>query len=265
MVSVLGIPLDENSSFLRGPAAAPQKIREAFHSPSSNYYSESGLRLNDSSLWTDKGDLEFLRGVEPFEHITSSVRKLIPTGNDKVFILGGDHSITYPVVRAVSAIHSDLTILHIDAHSDLYHDFEGNPHSHASPFARIMENNLATRLIQVGIRTLSMEQREQINRFGVEVIEMKDWDDSFTFELSGPVYLSLDLDAIDPAYAPGVSHHEPGGFSTRQILRILQRLDGNFIGADLVEFNPVRDSSGITGMLTGKLFKEMLELLLRSR
>ena len=178
--------------------------------------------------------------------------------------MGGDHSITYPVVKAVSKKFGKLSILHLDAHPDLYDHFEGNRFSHACPFARIKEEGLAARLVQVGIRTMNTHQREQANRFGVEVFEMKDWEEFKKVKFDGPVYVSLDMDAIDPAFAPGVSHHEPGGFTSREIISILQGINGNVIGADLVEFNPTRDVSGITAMLAGKLYKELLDSLLRT-
>lgn len=263
MIGVIGIPLDENSSFLRGPALAPPKIREAFHSNSSNYYTESGVDLKNHPEWKDTGDITFNKGSGSFDFISERVSSLL-SQNEKLFILGGDHSITFPIVRGFHTRYKDLTILHIDAHGDLYDDFDGNPHSHASPFARIMERGLAKRLVQVGIRTMNRHQREQARRFGVEVIEMKEWIESTRFAFDGPVYLSFDMDAIDPAFAPGVSHYEPGGFTTRQVLSLLQNLRGNFVGADVVEFNPERDPSGITAMLTGKLFKEILDLLIRS-
>lgn len=262
MIVVAGIPFDENSSFLRGPALAPAKIREAFHSDSANYFTESGTDLKHPSNWEDIGDLD-VTGKDAFEKITRSVAGLL-VDHQKPFLLGGDHSISFPIVRGLHSKYKDLTILHLDAHGDLYDDFEGNPNSHASPFARIMENGLAKRLIQVGIRTLNTHQREQVKRFGVEVIEMKDWKEGTQFTFNGPVYISLDMDAIDPAFAPGVSHYEPGGFTTRQVLSILQGIQGHVVGADLVEFNPTRDPSGITAMLAAKLYKEIIDLLLRT-
>lgn len=262
MVVVAGIPFDENSSFLRGTSLAPSKIREAFHSESANYFSESGRDIKSDALWSDMGDLD-VSGKDAFDNITLAVKKML-SHHRKAFLLGGDHSITYPVIRGFHEAHKNLTILHMDAHSDLYDDFEGNPHSHASPFARIMENGFAKRLIQIGIRTLNTHQREQARRFGVEIIEMKYWRDDHKFTFDGPVYISLDMDAIDPAYAPGVSHHEPGGFTTRQVLHILQTIRGNIVGADLVEYNPTRDGSGITAMLAAKLYKEMIDMLIRT-
>lgn len=246
---------------MRGPALAPAKIREAFHSDSANYWTELGRDLKASTDWKDVVDLE-VGGKDAFEKIATQVSSLLKN-NDKLFLLGGDHSITYPIIRGFHTRYSDLTILHLDAHGDLYDDFDNNPHSHASPFARIMENKLAKRLIQIGIRTLNQHQREQVKRFNVEVVEMKDWDDATRFSFDGPVYVSLDMDALDPAFAPGVSHYEPGGFSTRQVLGILQNLKGNIVGADLVEFNPTRDPSGVTAMLAAKLYKEIIDLLIR--
>ncbi len=263
MISVVGIPFDAASSFLQGPAQAPPKIRTAFHSDSANYFSEGGIDLSDPSTWFDAGDLDLVNEKNVVTAIEAGINKLL-SQNYRVLSLGGDHSITYPVVKAFAKKHGKLNILHIDAHGDLYDSFEGNRYSHACPFARIMEEELAVRLVQVGIRTLSTHQREQADRFGVEIIEMKDWSSTIQFQFEGPVYLSLDIDAIDPAFAPGVSHYEPGGFTSREVISIIQKLKGNLVGADLVEFNPTRDPTGITEMLAAKLFKELLDRLLLS-
>jgi arginase len=263
MIAVIGIPFDEFSSFLRGPAQAPSKIREAFHSDSSNYYSESGVDLKNHSGWKDVGDLTLPSGADAIDAIHFSINKILQV-YPQLLCLGGDHSTSYPVVKAVAKKYGALNILHLDAHPDLYENFEGNKFSHACPFARIMEEGLAKRLIQVGIRTMNAHQREQANRFNVEVIEMKDWNPSIRSQFDGPVYLSLDMDVLDPAFAPGVSHYEPGGFTSRELVSVLQHLKANVVGADVVEFNPTRDPSGITAMLAAKLFKEMLDVLLRS-
>ncbi len=263
MISVVGIPFDEFSSFMRGPALAPPKIREAYHSDSANYFSESLIDLKNDVGWIDQGDLVLPSGIAAVAAIENAITELLGK-TDKVLSLGGDHSVTYPVVKAFARKFGKLTILHLDAHGDLYDNFEGNKYSHACPFARIMEEGLAARLVQVGIRTMNTHQKEQVKRFGVEVIEMKDWNADIRFQLDGPVYLSLDMDVVDPAFAPGLSHHEPGGFTSRELISILQHVKGNIVGADLVEFNPTRDQSGITAMLAAKLYKELLDLLLKS-
>ncbi len=261
MISVLGIPLDENSSYLQGASLAPQKIREAYHSDSANYCTENGIDLSKDNRWKDVGDLTLSSMPLAFTEIEKGIASHLDQGN-KVFSFGGDHSVTYPIIKAFAKKYPKLTILHLDAHGDLYNDFEGNKFSHACPFARIMEEGLAQRLVQVGIRTYNPHQREQVNRFGVEVIEMKDWNDSIEFQFDGPVYLSLDLDALDPAFVPGVSHYEPGGFSTRQVISIIQNLKANLVGADIVELNPTRDIQNVTAMVAAKLFKEMLVKML---
>lgn len=171
--------------------------------------------------------------------------------------LGGDHSITFPIVRAIAREYSSLSILHFDAHPDLYHDFRGNPFSHASPFARIMEAKLAQRLVQVGIRTMNAHQREQAERFGVEVIEMKNIEEGLALMFDTPVYVSVDIDALDPAFAPGVVHREPGGLSTRQLIEIIQSINAPVIGADIVEFNPELDPTGMTAVVCAKILKEL--------
>jgi arginase family enzyme len=145
----------------------------------------------------------------------------------------------------------------VDAHPDLYQDFEGDLFSHAAPFTRIMEEGLVTRLVQVGIRTLSGHQKAQVDRFQVEVVDMRAWSAGVRPKITGPVYLSIDLDGLDPAFAPGVSHWEPGGLSTREVLALIQGLEGPLVGADVVEFNPVRDPAGITAMVCAKLVKEL--------
>jgi arginase len=152
--------------------------------------------------------------------------------------------------------------VHFDAHPDLYDEFEGDRLSHASPFARIMEEKLAARLVQVGIRTLNAPQRAQIARFGVELVEMKDFRPDLLIRAAGPVYVSVDLDGLDPAYAPGVSHPEPGGLSTRDVLGVLQRLEGQLIGADVVELNPQRDPDGTTARVAAKITKELVARML---
>jgi len=263
MIVTVGIPLDENSSYLRGAAAAPENIRKAFHSDSANYWTEQSVNLQRHAQLIDDGDLN-LRGMPgAFEVITAAVKQRIQQGH-KVLSLGGDHSVTYPIIRGFAQNYPDLTIIHLDAHGDLYDSFDGNRFSHACPFARIMESRLATRLIQVGIRTYTGHQREQAKRFGVEVIEMKDWRDDLRFVVDGPVYLSLDLDVMDPAFVPGVSHHEPGGLSTRQVLHIIQNLECQLVGADIVELNPTRDINGMTAMVAAKCYKEILARLLLS-
>ncbi|HET9727298.1 MAG TPA: agmatinase [Gemmatimonadales bacterium] len=254
--TLIGLPYDASSSFLRGAAGAPPVIRAALHSPAANGWAH-GLRdaLGPGGL-TDAGDLALPPGPEARALIEDGVAQVI-AGGGRPIALGGDHSVTYPAVRAVARSVAPLTILHIDAHSDLYDVFEGDRYSHACPFARIMEERLAVRLVQIGIRTLNRHQREQADRFGVEIIDMAGWLAGSRPRTSGKVYLSIDLDGLDPAYAPGVSHQEPGGLATREVLSLVQELRGALVGADVVEYNPDRDVGGMTATVAAKMVKEI--------
>ena len=260
-VAVVGVPYDEQSSFLRGPALAPAKIRGVLHSGETNWSAENGLDLGIDDRWRDLGDLELGSGLAALEQIEQAITGLLARGL-RVLSLGGDHAITYPLVRAYAARYENLSILHLDAHPDLYDEFEGNRYSHACPFARIMEEGLVQRLVQVGIRTINPHQRVQMARFGVEVVEMRDWQPDLALEFDGPVYLSLDLDVLDPAFAPGLSHHEPGGVSTRDVIRLLHRLPAPLVGADIVEYNPKRDVMDVTAMTAAKFVKEMVSQMI---
>lgn len=255
-VVLLGAPSDTHSSFLRGAALAPPRIRAALHSGSSNWSTELGADLASSSGWRDLGDLKLNHPIDSFDRIEQTIAGLLD-GGTSVLTLGGDHAITYPILRAYGPRFPDLTILHIDAHPDLYDEYEGDRFSHACPFARIMEGGLAHRLVQIGIRTLIPHTRQQAERFGVEIFEMRQVETFYARELGGPVYISLDLDGLDPAFAPGVSHHEPGGLTTRQVLDIIHQVPGPIVGADIVEYNPLRDPLDTTAMLAAKLTKEL--------
>ncbi|MDD9304822.1 MAG: agmatinase [Desulfobacter sp.] len=260
---ILGLPLDENSSFRKGPSLAPAKIQQGYFCDSANLWTESGIDLGSLDTLVDAGDVDCAGPA--FEKIQARVRELLEK-NNKIICLGGDHSVTYPVIQAHADRYPDLNILHLDAHPDLYDRLDGNRLSHACPFARIMEKKLAKRLVQAGIRTMNGHQRRQAEKFGVQVHEMRhgmDWLE--TLEFNGPVYLSIDMDCLDPAFAPGVSHHEPGGMTTRQVLDIIQTLKGNIIGGDIVEYNPDRDIMSMTAMTAAKLLKEFLARLYTTR
>jgi agmatinase len=253
-LALIGFRYDENSSFMKGAADAPPQIRAAFRSDASNFSTENGTDLENAFF--DAGDIEPVQGTEMFSLIENSILTLL---NDNLapISLGGDHSITYPIVRAFAKQFPGLSVLHFDAHPDLYDEFQGSRHSHACPFARIMEERLVKRLVQVGIRTATAHQREQRKRFGVECVEMRHWRDDLQLDFDSPIYISFDVDALDPAFAPGVSHREPGGLSTRQAVDLIQRIKGKVIGADIVEFNPRMDPLQITGAVCAKLLKEI--------
>lgn len=258
--AVLGIPFDANSSYLRGSAGAPVEIRSALHSSSSNYWTELGVDLGVEGIFYDAGNLKFsLR--DAFGCIEQEIGKLIDLGYRPIS-LGGDHSITLPIMCAFGKRIPQLTIIHFDAHPDLYDELEGNRMSHACPFARIMEQKHANRLIQVGIRALTGHQREQAEKFGAEVIEMRSLPALDRMAVEGPVYISFDMDVLDPSCAPGISHREPGGMTVREALQHLHAIRGKIVGADIVEFNPAQDISHMTAVVAAKILKEILGKML---
>lgn len=255
-IRLIGLPTDINSSFLRGPAKAPPQIRAALFSDHANLATESGRELIKDIPLEDAGDLPLDESQADDDRIARAVQQTCAEGRVPI-LLGGDHAVTYPILRGIAAVHGPVSILHFDAHPDIYDSLLDNPRSHASPFARIMEDRLATRLVQVGIRTLNAHCREQADRFGVEIVPMRDFAVSAVPIPIGPLYISIDLDGLDPAYAPGVSHHEPGGLSVRQVLDVLARVEGPVVGADVVELNPDRDVNGMTAVVAAKFVKEL--------
>lgn len=262
-LSLLGIPHDDNSSFMKGPAEAPPLIREKLYCDAYGEFSESGFEICSRERIVDHGDMRFDGTSDPWELIETKVATVLESA-DPLICLGGDHAITHPIMRGVRRHHPRLTILHIDAHPDLYHVFQGNPRSHACPFARIMEEGLADRLIQVGLRSVNDHHREQFKRFGVEAIEAARCGESLRFDMTMPVYISIDMDALDPAYAPGVSHREPGGLSPRQIINWIHAIRQPIVAADIVEFNPRCDISSLTAGVAAKLLKEIAGMMVKN-
>jgi arginase len=255
-VALLGIPFDDNSSFERGPALAPSKIREVLNNGSLNGSTELGINLRESKLWLDAGNVEITSSDNFIENIEQRCDELLAQ-NTRLVTLGGDHSISYPILKSYRKYFDKLSILHIDAHSDLYDSFKGNRYSNACPFARVMEDGLCDRLVQVGIRTLNLHQTEQIKKFNVESLEMRNWPLSQPLKFDHPVYLSLDIDGIDPAFAPGVSHREPGGLTTREVINLIHQINMPLVGTDIVEYNPNKDIDNMTSQLAAKLVKEV--------
>ncbi len=260
-VGLLGVGFDANSTFRRGPAAAPPAIRAALGSASGNAYSETGVRVWPSESVLDHGDLDVpdekgTRG--PIDVIERGVGQTLDD-TPRLVVLGGDHTVTYPVVRAFAAKHGRISLLHFDAHPDLYPDFEGNRFSHACPMARILEDGLVERLVQVGIRSFTPAQHDAAKRHNVEVIPAFSAGPVPALAFDTPVYISMDVDALDPGYAPGVSHPEPGGLSVRQMLETVAATRTPYVvGGDVVELNPKLDRDGGTAIAAAKLVRELL-------
>jgi arginase len=262
-ICLLGIPNDDNSALMKGAAEAPPLIRHELHSDAYSQWTETGVDLGAPGMIVDRGDIRFDRAHDPWDLIEQTVDDALALGHPLI-CLGGDHAITHPIMRAVRRHHPKLTILHIDAHPDIYDAYQGNRRSQTSSFARIMEEKLTDRLIQVGLRTINGHHRDQFSRFGVEVIEARRCGDSLELGIDTPIYISMDLDALDPAHVPGVTYREPGGLTPRQVINWIQALDQPVVAADIVEYNPRCDISTMTASVAAKLLKEIAGMMVNT-
>lgn len=256
-IAIFGVPYDEKSCFLRGPAKGPRAIREAWTEEEQNAWTELGINLEEALIMVDLGDLNVACDYSgASERIESHIFSVLEKGAVPI-VLGGDHSISYPVVKAMARKFNALDILQFDAHPDLYEELYGDRYSHACPFTRILEEGLVKNLVQVGIRGAIGEHREKAAAYHVQMIEMKDIPDKLELVFDNPLYISFDIDALDPAFAPGVSHRVPGGLSSRQAVDIIHALKAEIVGMDMVEVNPDRDASGITASAAAKIIMEI--------
>ena len=260
-IHLIGLPTDVHSSYLRGPARAPAANPRAAGQRAWQCRQRTGQRDRRwRSELVDRGDLPHDRGTRRrSDHHRrrdrGAARRRDPdrAGRRPFGELPRCSS-------AIAAAHGPVDILHFDAHPDLYDDYGGDPRSHASPFARIMEDGLARRLVQVGIRTLNRHCRAQAERFGVEIIEARHFRPGCVPKFEGPLYISIDMDGFDPSCAPGVSHLEPGGLTARDVTDVLLSIETPIAGADVVELNPDRDINGMTAILAAKMVKELAAL-----
>lgn len=275
-IGLFGVNEDRNSSFLKGCRKAPAIIRESLYSSAFNTTSEN--RIDIAPHIKDFGDV--ISKESSHKSLACEIDPII----DKIFkeklnpvIIGGDHSISYSLVKSIKRYlnNKPFIIVHFDAHPDIYDNFEDNKYSHASPFARICEDNgLITQLISIGIRTASKEQLIQMERFDVKTIEAKDFpskgiDIEFFLKKyindNDNVYISLDIDVLEPGICPGVSHREAGGLSSRQLIDAIHIIPGNIIGGDIVEYNPDRDIDNISASIASKLLKELCSKIISSK
>lgn len=258
--TLVGIADDSQSSFLRGAADAPAAVRLAYDGRCYNSTTESGVDL--SGRIHDGGDLKPGRSwKESAQQYQEAIESLLLDARTP-FVIGGDHAITIPVTRALHVLNQSIHVIQIDAHPDLYPEFEGNSESHACTGSRMLEMPHVATVTQLGIRAMNLTQSRNGARFEdqLRVVEAK--------ALAGPlprlhhipagaaVYLTIDMDAFDPAYAPGVSHPVPGGLTARQVLNFLQAGHWNLVGADVVEVNPSVDVHHQTAILAARLLHE---------
>lgn len=257
-----GLSSDSQSTFRRGCKRAPERVRNAYDGNCFSATTESGVDLY--RMVTDLGDFT---AKNTWEETANSYRKQaenIFLSGKKPFFIGGDHAVTIPVVEALSVLKQPVHYIHFDAHPDLYPDYNGNIYSHACVCARVLEMSHIASVTQIGIRTMNTMQQQLADRYNSQLRifyarNLLQNLPSLAYLQDGvPVYLSIDMDCFDPAYAPGVSHPVPGGLTPRQVLNFIQDMRWRLIGMDVVEVNPEEDHNNQTAILAARLIHEAM-------
>ena len=257
---ILGLPMDFTVSFRPGTRSGPDHIRQA--SIGIEEYSPILDRDIAEASFFDAGDMELPFGNVKYslDRIEKAAVKILSDAKKPVF-LGGEHLVSLPLIKALKEHYEDLVVIQFDAHADLRTDYMGEKLSHATVMRQVSEIVGMKNLYQVGIRSGTKQEfqfgREHTNFYPYDVME------SLTEILPGladkPVYITLDIDVVDPAHAPGTGTPEPGGCSSKEIMEAVYALRSlRIVGADLVEVSPVGDSGLLTGLLAAKLVREMI-------
>ena len=259
---IYGMPMDYTVSFRPGSRFGPTRIREV--SIGLEEYSPYLDKSLEDMTYFDAGDLPlpFGNAARSLDMIGEYVRGLLADQKFPIG-LGGEHLVSWPVIREVYAKYPDLAIIHIDAHADLREQYEGEPLSHSTPIRKAAELIGGKNVYQFGIRSGTREEfnyaRQNLNLFPFEVLEPLK---SVLPQLAGrPVYLTIDIDVLDPSAAPGTGTAEAGGITSKELLATIHALaasDVNIVGADVVEVAPVYDHSEQTQIVASKLIREIL-------
>ncbi len=262
-ISIIGVPLDITTSYRPGTRFAPSTIRE------SSYVLEEYDLINGGDIrnvpFEDKGDLILHGGIEDIlKEIREAVRGIIERKRIP-FVIGGEHLLTLPVVETLKE-KGDFSIIVFDAHADMRDEYAGQRYSHATVMRRISEIVPEDRIYQFGIRSGSLEEAEyykghRINVFYTDMfLSDKRIDYSVFNRFNGErVYLSVDIDVFDPAFAPGTGTPEPCGLMPFHLMSAIRALKGcSLVGFDIVEVSPPSDNSGITSILAARIIRDVL-------
>ncbi len=259
---LIGLPFDSTTSFRPGTRHAPYRIREV--SEGIEEYSVYQDRSLEEVAFFDAGDI-----IAPFGNVRECLGRIEATAafltgmGKKVFGIGGEHLVSLPLIKACHDVYSDLCVIQFDAHADLRQEYLGEELSHATVMRQVVNFLGEGRLFQLGIRSGTRDEfvfaKENTRLYRDEALAAIPG----VMETIGqrPVYITVDIDVLDPAYAPGTGTPEGGGISTRELLHCLHRLgELNVVGFDLVEISPPYDSGDITSILGAKLLREALLL-----
>ncbi|MFF7251275.1 agmatinase [Embleya sp. NPDC008237] len=278
-VAVVGVPFDSGVSYRPGARFGPAHVRA-----SSKLLRPYNPALDVSPFAeqqvADAGDI----AVNPFDigaaiaDLEQAARAFSARGT-RLLTIGGDHTIALPLLRAVAAEHGPVAVVHFDAHLDTWDTYFGEPYTHGTPFRRASEEGLLdpTRCLHVGIRgpLYGPDDLREDGVLGFQVVHSDDYQDATVASVvermrrrlgTGPVYVSVDIDVLDPAHAPGTGTPEAGGLTSRELLNTLRGLVGlDVVGADIVEVAPAYDHAELTGIAAAHVGYELLSVLARNR
>lgn len=257
---IIGLPMDSTTSFRPGTRLAPFRVREV--SEEVEEYSIYQDRSLDEISFYDAGDVQI-----PFGNVAHSLARMEDTAREllvmqkKIFSIGGEHLVSLPVIKAYKEVYPDLVVIQMDAHADLRDNYLGEPLSHASVMNHALQLVGDKNLFQLGIRSGTREEMQlgrrcsnlYLDQFLTVLPEVKQKIGS------RPVYLTLDIDVLDPAFAPGTGTPEAGGVTSRDLLTALLDLASlNIVGFDMVEISPPYDIADNTSILGAKILRETL-------
>jgi agmatinase len=261
------LPCDQSSSIRPGSRDGPGRIRLAYDGRVYNATTETGIDLSgavsDLGSWEPEATWEATRAT-----YTAKAAAVLGRGQS-LFVAGGDHGITMPLGQALEVVGEQIHVVQLDAHPDLYPEYRGDRWSHACVAARLLEMEHISTVTQIGVRTLNHAQAEVARRHpgrlaiveardvgGGSILESGDLPD--ILRVGAKVWLTVDLDAFDPAFAPGVAHPVPGGLTPRQAIELIQESGWDLVGMDVVECLPERDEGDRTAVLAARLLHEAM-------
>ncbi len=275
-IAILGVPFDGGTSFRPGARFGPSAVREASRLLRPGYHVELDVIPVEMAQVVDAGDVACTpynigRAIDQIEE-----QALPLLAKDKrVIAIGGDHTIALPMLRAVNKVHGPVALLHFDAHLDTWDTYFDEPVTHGTMFRRAFEEGLLIedKSMHVGIRGPVYDKDDFLrdHEFGFQIIRSTDIDEIGVAAAiqkirdrlgDTPVYLSVDIDVLDPAFAPGTGTPEMGGLHSRELLRLIRGLNGiNIVGADVVEVAPAYDHADITSLAAATLVFDMMGLM----
>lgn len=257
---ILGLPMDITTSFRSGTRLAPFRVREV--SEGIEEYSIYQDKSLEDITFYDAGDV-----ILPFGNVNESLKRIELIVREflgkqkKVFAIGGEHLVSLAMVKAYHAYYDDLVVIQMDAHADLREDYMGEPNSHATVMRRVADEIGPKNIFQMGIRSATKDEvlygQSNTNLYIDKLSEIV--DEVIDLVKDRPVFITLDIDVLDPAYAPGTGTPEAGGCSSKELFQTLKKLSGlNVVGFDMVEISPPNENGNNTSILGAKIMREAL-------